>query len=362
MKYLSFLIKPASSMCNLACRYCFYHDVSSYRDEKNYGIMEENVLKRLINQAFTAVDEDGVLTFAFQGGEPLMAGLLFYQRFTEYVEEKKGKQKVYYSLQTNGTLLDDAWGEFFAKWDFLIGLSLDGYESNTNAFRVDRKGTGAYPQIMRGLHILQKYQVNYNILSVITRKLSRHAEGFYSFLKQENVTYVQCIPCLGGLEEPYEQEMKPEQYLEFYQNLYQIWLRDIERGEYISISLFDQILLMLSDRPPVQCGMLGFCSPQMVVEANGNVYPCDFYVLDEYCCGNICENSIRQIVEHERMQSFLAKRSTMTKVCEDCPFVGICHGGCKRQNRAYLRENWCAHREFLSWAYPSMRKILSFRR
>ena len=358
MKNLSFLIKPASSMCNLSCHYCFYYDVSSYREEKNCGLMEEYVMKQLIDRAFEAVDEEGMLTFGFQGGEPLLAGLEYFQNFTQYVEDKRINQQVHYSLQTNGTLLDEKWGEFFAKWNFLIGLSLDGYEGNTNKFRVDKQGKGAYPQIIRGLNILKKYNITYNILSVITKKLSGHGEGFYSFLKREGITHVQCIPCLGGLENPYWQEMKPEDDLRFYKDLYRVWLQDFKRGEYMSISLFDQILLMFSDRPPVQCGMLGFCSPQMVVEANGNVYPCDFYVLDQYCCGNVCKNSIKEIIEDVHMQMFLSERAKMTLVCKDCPFIGICHGGCKRQNIAYLQEDWCAHREFLSWAYPSMNQIL----
>ena len=359
MKNLSFLIKPASSMCNLACHYCFYYDVSNHREEKSYGFMEEGVMEQLIDRAFEAIDADGVLTFAFQGGEPLLAGIKYFQKFTRYVEYKRTNQQVHYSLQTNGTLLDEEWGRFFLNFNFLIGLSLDGYEGNTNKFRVDKQGKGVYSQIKRGLYILKKYKITYNVLSVITKKLSGHGEGFYSFLKREGITHVQCIPCLGGLEAPYEQEMKAEDYLRFYKDLYRIWLQDFNRGEYISISLFDQIFLMLSDSPPIQCGMLGFCSPQMVVEANGNVYPCDFYVLDQYCCGNVCENSIEEIIENEHMKTFLSERAKMTPVCEDCPFIGICHGGCKRQNRTYLKKDWCAHREFLFWAYPSMSKILS---
>lgn len=359
MKYLSFLIKPASSMCNLACRYCFYRDVSSYREQENKGKMETAVMESLIDRAFEAADEESVLTFAFQGGEPLLAGLSYFRAFTAYAEKKRTRQIVRYSIQTNGTLLTDEWGEFFFEQRFLVGLSLDGYESNTNAFRVDRAGKGAYEQIMDGLEILKRHRVDYNILAVITKKLSGHGEAFYSFLHKNQVTHVQCIPCLGGLKESYEQEMKPEHYLRFYKDLYRSWLRDVKGGGGISISLFDQILLMLMDRPPIQCGMLGFCSPQMVVEADGSVYPCDFYVLDEYCCGNICNHSIRELADHENMKRFLEERSRTTKICEDCLFAGICHGGCKRQNRAYLKEDGCAHREFLSWAYPSMVELLS---
>lgn len=321
--------------------------------------MENVVMKKLIDRAFEAADRETVLTFAFQGGEPLLAGLPYFRSFVAYVERKRTGQEVRYSIQTNGTLLTDEWGEFFARQKFLVGLSLDGYESNTNTFRIDQTGKGVYKRIMDGLGVLKRHQVEYNILAVITRKLSGHGKAFYSFLRQNQVSHVQCIPCLGGLEDSYEQEMKPEHYVKFYKDLYWSWLCDVKGGGGMSISLFDQLFLMLMDRPPIQCGMLGFCSPQMVVEADGSVYPCDFYVLDEYYCGNICEHSIWEIAEHENMKRFLEERSQTTKICEDCPFSCICHGGCKRQNRAYLKEDGCAHREFLSWAYPSMAELLS---
>ena len=125
----------------------------------------------------------------------------------------------------------------------------------------------------------------------------------------------------------------------------------------MSISLFDNILLMLTDRIPNQCGMLGSCSMQFVVEADGSVYPCDFYVLDEYCCGNVFENSVEEIGKSEALRAFFEKKNKTGSNCVDCPFWGICRGGCKRQQGSYLQEGRCAHREFLEYAYPTMRKI-----
>lgn len=357
MKYLSFLIKPASSLCNLKCTYCFYNDVSKNRKLQSYGIMGENIMKKLIDRAFEAIDDDGVLTFAFQGGEPILAGIAYYQRFVEYVAQKKTKQRIYYALQTNGTLLNDEWGDFFNRNQFLVGVSLDGYEANTNRFRVDKNGKGMYDAIMHGISVLKRCGVEFNVLSVITKRLAKHPSGFYHFVKGQNFKYIQCIPCLGELKKDTAQQLRPQEYASFFKELYKLWLEDYLNGEYMSISLFDNILLMLKDRPPQQCGMLGFCSMQFVVEGDGSVYPCDFYVLDNYCCGNILENRVDEIVESKEMRAFLQEKKKSYEICRTCPFARLCHGGCKRQNGAYLSDNLCGYREFLTYAYPTMMQI-----
>lgn len=380
MKYLSFLVKPASSMCNLKCPYCFYEDVSKRRERSCSGKMQPEIMQSLIDRAVADTDADAELVFAFQGGEPMLAGLDYYQRFTAYVREKKGSRTVRYAIQTNGTLIDETWAKFFAEEAFLVGVSLDGYESNTNRFRLNKDGKGMYAQIMQGIRLLEQFQVDYNILTVLTPRLAAHPEAYYHFLKDQGFSYVQCIPCLGELPEQRkvpagehyeengerkknvvgagnEQELKPKQYAEFYKRFYRLWLDDYVRGDYRSVTLFDNLLLMLTDRPPQQCGMLGFCTAQLVVEADGNVYPCDFYVLDEYCCGNLKDQTLQEILYSSTMQNFLREEKEIKKICETCPFWKICRGGCKRQNRTYLTEEWCGHQEFLMYAYPTLSRI-----
>ena len=380
MKYLSFLVKPASSLCNLKCPYCFYEDVSKRRERSCSGKMQPEMMQILIDRAVAETDMDAEVAFAFQGGEPMLAGLDYYRRFTAYVRKKKGRRTVRYAIQTNGTLIDETWAKFFAEEQFLVGVSLDGYESNTNRFRLDKKGKGMYAQIMQGIRLLEQFKVDYNILTVLTPRLAAHPEAYYHFLKDQGFSYVQCIPCLGELPEQRkvpagehyeesgerkknavgagnEQELKPKQYAEFYKRFYRLWLDDYVRGDYRSVTLFDNLLLMLTDRPPQQCGMLGFCTAQLVVEADGSVYPCDFYVLDEYCCGNLKDHTLQEILYSGTMQKFLREAKETKKICETCPFWKICRGGCKRQNRTYLTEEWCGHREFLMYAYPTLSRI-----
>ena len=380
MKYLSFLVKPASSLCNLKCPYCFYEDVSKRRERSCSGKMQPEMMQILIDRAVAETDMDAEVAFAFQGGEPMLAGLDYYRRFTTYVRKKKGRRTVRYAIQTNGTLIDETWAKFFAEEQFLVGVSLDGYESNTNRFRLDKEGKGMYAQIMQGIRLLEQFKVDYNILTVLTPRLAAHPEAYYHFLKDQGFSYVQCIPCLGNFRSREkapagnitkrtvrekknvvgagnEQELKPKQYAEFYKRFYRLWLDDYVRGDYRSVTLFDNLLLMLTDRPPQQCGMLGFCTAQLVVEADGSVYPCDFYVLDEYCCGNLKDHTLQEILYSSTMQKFLREAKETKKICETCPFWKICRGGCKRQNRTYLTEEWCGHREFLLYAYPTLSRI-----
>ena len=157
MNYLSFLVKPASSLCNLKCPYCFYEDISNRRERPCSGKMKPEIMRKLIDRAIAETEEDAQITFAFQGGEPTLAGLEYYRQFTEYIREKKGARTVRYAIQTNGTQMDESWARFFREEDFLVGVSLDGYESNTNRFRVDQEGKGMYAQIMQGIRLLEQY-------------------------------------------------------------------------------------------------------------------------------------------------------------------------------------------------------------
>lgn len=363
MKRISFLIKPASSLCNLRCRYCFYNDISEIRQQKSYGIMQESVASYLIQRAIDESDYDAEITFAFQGGEPTLAGLSFYKQFCAEVKRvKKDTQKVNYLIQTNGILIDEEWAAFFKQEKFLVGVSLDGYETNTNYFRYDDKKQGAYFKIMQGIRILKKYEVDFNILTVLTHQLSKHPKALYEFYKKHHFSYVQLIPCLPSLQQNKKQDedsLRPHDFASFYKDFYELWLKDYQKGNYMSVTLFDNVIPMFADLPPQQCGMLGFCSPQLVVEADGSIYPCDFYVMDHYRCGNIVDNTISEIIKNECMVRFLHEEKRMNVECQNCPFYSICRGGCKRQNVVYFEDNssYCGYRDFLTYAYASMIRI-----
>lgn len=359
MKYVNFLIKPASSACQLKCRYCFYHDVSEQRAVPSFGNMKEDTMQALITQACLTCDEDGEITFAFQGGEPTLATLPYFQAFCAYAKQtKKPLQTIHYAIQTNAYVIDDAWASFLAEEQFLVGISLDGYRENHDYFRLSEKHTATYKQVMYAISLLRKYNVQFNILTVLSKQLAKHPKKLYDFYKHQKFAYVQLIPCLAGLQEednPFA--LTPELFARFYKEFYTYWLNDYQQGDYMSVTLFDNLIPMFADIPPQQCGLLGFCSLQFVVEGDGSIYPCDFYVLDEYKGGNIKENSLLEIAQSTPMQDFLHEQKNMSPLCATCPFANICHGNCKRMNSLYFTDSYCGYQDFLTFAHASMKQI-----
>jgi len=358
MKTASYLIKPASSLCNLKCRYCFYHDVSDNREVKSTGIMNQSTMTNLILKACD-IDQDASITFAFQGGEPTLAGLDYFKDFVRTVNQhKKPNQRIIYTIQTNGTLLDQSWFSFLKQNNVLVGISLDGFKENHDALRIAHNDQATFKSVMKTIEGLRLHQIEFNILTVLTSQLAKEPEKLYRFYRSHDFRYIQLIPCLPRLKGQSDSfALTPEDFGSFYKTFYDLWLIDFEKKDYLSVGLFDNVIPMYKGYKPMQCGMLGYCSPQFVIEADGSVYPCDFYALDEYCCGNINIDSLDQILHDPRMTAFLHEKKAMSPMCETCRFKPICNGNCKRLNVTYFNETFCGYQDFLEHAYPSMIKI-----
>lgn len=345
MKELSFLIKPASSMCNMRCRYCFYADVSKRRERASYGLMTYNTAKRLIAAAAADAHPGDRLTFAFQGGEPTLAGLDFYRCFFRTAQELLPRNSVCFSLQTNGLILDEAWCALLRENDVLVGLSVDGGPQLHNAYRLDATGRGTYDRIHTAMKLMKQYGVRYNILCVLTAQAARHPAAIWNWLKKEDVEYVQFIPCLDGLEPcggaPWA--LPPSRLRSFYRQLFPLWRRRLEEGPFISVKLFDDLIAQYLLGQVTACGMSGHCTVQYVIEANGDVFPCDFYVLDEYRMGSILDSRPSEL--YLNGQAFLARgQGCMEKEpCRSCSYRGVCGGGCKRQRDSMYIEKGICH-------------------
>lgn len=361
MTQASFLIKPASSLCNLRCRYCFYNDVSHNRKEEFMGIMPESVMKALIDRSMNLPVEE--LNYCFQGGEPTCAGMEFFEKFTDYVNRKNTEnKKIHYSIQTNGTLIDAKWVSLFKKYDFLVGISIDGYAKNHNYFRKNANGKGTLKEILYNLRLLKNAGVAWNVLTVLTNDLAAKPSELYRFYKDNGFTYVQIIPCVPSLKHNEQTDvyaLKPERFSSFYKKFFDLWFDDYKKGNYMSVTLFDNVIPMFRGILPQQCGMLGNCHMQLVVEGNGNVYPCDFYVLDKYCCGNVETESFEDIMHHHASQQFLEERKQMCKQCSTCCFWNMCRGNCRRLAECYYNESYCGYRDFLLYARDRMQIIAS---
>ncbi len=317
--------------------------------------MDQITMRHLIHKACD-VDQDASITFAFQGGEPTLAGLAYFKDFISTVNQtKKPSQQIIYTLQTNGTLLDNDWFVFLKENKVLVGISLDGFKENHDSLRIGNNDRTTFKSVMKTIEGLRHHQIEFNILTVLTSQLAKEPERLYRFYRSHDFRYIQLIPCLPRLKgQPDTFALTPKLFASFYKTFYDLWLVDFERGDVLSVNLFDNVIPMYKGIKPMQCGMLGYCSPQFVIEADGSVYPCDFYALDEYCCGNINTDSLDQILHHPKMVAFLTEKKPMSPLCETCRYKPICNGNCKRLTITFFNDSYCGYQDFLEYTYASM--------
>lgn len=325
MKQLTLLIKPASGACQMRCRYCFYADVMNSRAEKVRPVMSEGTLENLVRRAYAAADS---VSFMFQGGEPTLAGLPFFEKLMELENRYGARRRTQNAIQTNGLLLGEKWCAFLKKNHFLVGLSLDGDEEAHNACRVDSAGEGTYGRVMQSAALLKKYGVDFNILCVVSKANVNRAEELYRALRPFG--YLQFIRCIDDFGESGAYAPDPVSFGEFLVRTYDLYEKDALSGHYVSVRTFDNYIGMLLGRGPESCGMSGRCTPILTVESDGSVYPCDFYVLDEWCLGNINSAGIAALMSSEKAEAFVASSLSVPEDCRVCPYCGICRGGCRR--------------------------------
>lgn len=357
MPALSIMIKPASGLCNMKCKYCFYSDVVSHRKTGQFGVMSNDIADNLIQKAIAFANGDNI-GIVFQGGEPLLAGIEYFKNFIDCVNSYNYKGKIYYSLQTNGTLIDDDWAEFFKANNFLLGVSLDGNEIH-NKFRVMSDQSSSFEKIENGIKLLDKYKVDYNILSVVTGYFADNVEEIYNYFKSKGYKFLQFIPCLKpfGSNEESELFMTGKQYQNYLIKLFRLYANDFLNDEYTSIRSFDNIVRLYGGVKPEQCGMIGACSRQFVVESNGNVYPCDFYCSDEWLLGNIKYCDFNILTKSERGLQFLKQSYEINDKCKKCEYFKYCRGGgCKREKESL---DYCiAYKNFYKKSAVIFAKVL----
>ena len=333
MRFINFLIKPASSACNLKCRYCFYEDEANKRFQKSFGKMANATVDALLRRAYEASEEGGSVSFAFQGGEPTLAGLDFYRNFVQKAKSEKPQGvSLLFSIQTNGILLDEEWADFFRREHFLVGLSLDGNEELHNANRIDPQGNGTYERVKKAYELLTSFGVEVNILAVVTSFLAEHGKEAYDTIKKMGCRYIQFIACLDPMGEkrggrPYS--LTPDAYGKFLCTLFDLYYADWKKGDFHSIRLFDDDIHILLNDGVTSCATCGRCGGYFVVEADGSVYPCDFHVIDKWRGGDIFSSSLEEIVSSQAFVSFLQKSQKKPDECLSCRYRKLCNGGCQ---------------------------------
>lgn len=362
MKNLNIMLKPASSLCNLRCKYCFYADVSSKREVESCGIMTRETMDRILTSVQGDMEVGDSINFVFQGGEPMLANLGFFQEFVARVSKWNRGIKVSYALQTNGILLDDEWCHFLKEHRFLVGVSLDILPDCHDEVRVYPDGGGTYKAVSDAIHLLQKHQVDYNVLCTLTNAIARHPNQVWNRIMNSKVEYIQFTPCLGGLESseqsPYA--LTPKRFASFYISLFNLWFEEFKKGNYRSIKFFDDCVNLMMYGRPTSCGMNGSCQPQLVVEADGSAYPCDFYCLDDYRLGNLTEQSPIELLQSEEMKSYLSRAHRLPELCQECPYRRFCGGNCKRMQQEIccgVTDRYCGYQDFLNHCGNSLQEI-----
>jgi uncharacterized protein len=321
----------------------------------------ELVIKKALEYA------DGDCSFAFQGGEPTLAGIEFFKAAVEFQKKYNTKKlSIHNAIQTNGLSINEEWAAFFAENDFLVGLSLDGGKDLHDAQRMDAFGKGTHSRVMRTARLLEKNGAAFNVLSVVTKQMARNCAQTYQFLKKNGLRYLQFIPCIDGIAQkrgvnPYS--LAPEDYTKFLKTLFDLWFEDLKNNDYIYIRYFENLAGILNGEMPESCTLRGTCTVQYVVEADGSVYPCDFYALDDYLLGSLATDSLKEIDGKRSSLQFIEQSQKCSESCKSCEWFALCRGGCRR-DRTEAEQGGASHnyycssyREFFHYAYARLRMI-----
>ncbi len=324
------LIKPVSADCNLACEYCFYSSKSALYPQTKRHRMSDDVLRELVEQlAVLSLDR---VSFVWQGGEPTLAGLDFYKKVVKYQSMfRLPGQLTENSLQTNGILIDDEWARFLAQHRFLVGVSLDGPPELHDYHRKDRSGDSSHEKVMKGIEWLKRYNVDFNILVLLNKRNVEHPKELYRYFLEQGFKYLQFIPCVerdlkGGDAAKYS--ITPEQYGRFLCAAFDEWTRNGVPDVYVRT--FDETLITYVTGTNLSCTFSRECGKYVVVEHNGDVYPCDFFVEPRWLLGNLTEHTLEEIVREKKFVEFTKRKSKFALNCEGCPWLGYCNGGCPK--------------------------------
>lgn len=349
------MLKPVGSVCNLACDYCYYQEKGKlYPEERNRLVMSERLLEKFVKEYLEAQTTQQVL-FTWHGGEPLMRPLAFYQKAIELQRKYAGGRQVDNCIQTNGTLLNDAWCEFFKKNNFLVGVSIDGPQEFHDEYRRNRQGQPSFYKVMQGIKLLKKHGVEYNAMAVVNDFNVDYPLEFYQFFKDLDCHYIQFAPIVERLSDhldgtrlstPNEEgpeirlapySVDPGKWGDFLCALFDEWVKE-DVGRYF-IQLFDATLANWVGEQPGVCVLARQCGHAGVMEFNGDVYCCDHFVFPEYKLGNINMRTLTEMMYSPKQLRFGAdKYDTLPCQCKECEFLFACHGECPKNRFARTRD------------------------
>ena len=319
------LIKPVSFDCNLRCTYCFYLRAEEVYSEESHPRMSAKVLEQMISQYMSYGFQESV--FGWQGGEPTLAGLEFFKQVVQLqMTHGSSGQMVGNALQTNGVLINDEWGQFLGKYKFLIGLSLDGPQSIHDRYRKTKGGKSVWKKVMKAAEIFRKYGVQFNILCVVSKANVHRVKEVYDFFLEHDFRHLQFIPALeadtDGKRASFS--VSATQYGKFLCDLFDLWKQEPHE---VFIRLFNGIISHYLGYEKGFCSMEKTCADYLLVEWNGDVYPCDFFMYEKYKLGNLLHTKLAEL-KQRRDKDFGRLKAQLPIECQQCEWLELCYGGC----------------------------------
>ena len=346
---LYLMAKPAGSRCNLACKYCYYLEKSKLYADHPQEVMSDAMLEKFVKEYIAAQTMPQVL-FTWHGGETLMRPLSFYKRVIELQRKYADGRQIDNCIQTNGTLLNDEWCEFFRQNNWLVGISIDGPQEFHDEYRRNKSGRPSFLQVMKGINLLKKHGVEWNGMAVVNDFNADYPLDFYHFFKEIGCHYIQFAPIVeryeahddgrtlasvdeagqGGL---IDFSVTPQQWGDFLIALFDEWVRH-DVGNYY-VQLFDSTLANWVGQAPGLCAMAPTCGHAGVIEWNGDVYSCDHFVFPQYKLGNIMEKSIINMMYSPEQRRFgQNKKTSLPRQCKECKYLFACNGECPKNRFA----------------------------
>ena len=356
MPALTIMIKPVSGRCDMRCRYCFYADEMRCRAGEKPAVMREDILEKAVRRVLRCAE--GSAGFYFQGGEPTLAGVGFFESVLRFEKQyAPPRLRVTNAIQTNALHLTEDMIAFLARSGFLVGVSLDGSAALHDRYRRDARGGETWSRVKENLDLMLAAGAEANVLCVLTQDAALQPEAVFEALSPYR--YLQFIPCLdplNGERQPWS--LTPEAYAHFLTVTFGLYERAYLQGKAVSIRTFDNWLAVLLGQEPENCAMTGRCGTSLMMESDGTLYPCDFYGTDEWALGNIRDTSLRGILQSEKERAFLTASLPVPPQCRECRWGFLCRNGCRRERGKDGVSRWCeALRAFFPAAYPRMLKL-----
>jgi len=325
------LCKPIGPICNLRCEHCFYLEKRGLYPRGERFRMSEATLERFVRQQISSQPEGASeIAFAWQGGEPTLMGLDFFRRAVDLQKRyAPAALRVSNALQTNGTRLTPEWGPFLRDEGFLVGISIDGPAELHDRYRRDARGRGSLDRVLRGLEVLQKFEVAFNTLTCVQRDNGNHPETVYRFLRGLGSRYMQFIPIVEHSPETglSRRSVHPRQFGRFLNGVFDEW-RAGDVGE-VFVQHFDMMLGIVLGLPASLCVHAKRCGRHVALEHNGDLFNCDHFVDPANWLGNLMETPLRELLDSEQADRFGAQKwERLPRYCRRCPELRYCHGGC----------------------------------